>query len=117
MRRYFENIAIEEVVQEVVSTAPERVVKLATDIIVENVSTVQRMEPIINDMEKAMEKLKDANGNITNIDQYLDIADKLRHYYNMRAKLLGDLQPKTAFTQNNVIFYIPDNNRDTSPTG
>jgi hypothetical protein len=111
VKRYFEKNPIEPEIKSVMKKAEPKVVKAATQYIEETVSTLHQINSAIVDIETLARKAYTDDDDTL----YLKTMKELIRYYDLKAKLMGDIgnvKSTSTNTQNNVLIYIPSNGRD-----
>lgn len=110
VQRYFDSFKKGQEVEEVQLQLPSKEAKVALEILEEKVTTVQEVDKIIKKLERIIDLAEKAGDN----HLVIKAAKELVRYYDIKAKLTGDIGPKgsAAAAQNNILIYIPDNGRD-----
>jgi DNA-binding transcriptional MerR regulator len=110
VQRYFDSFKEKPEVKEIEVQVPTPEAQVALEIIQERVTTLKEVDEKIQKLDRVVEFAEKAG------DHHLLIkaAKEQVRYYDLKAKLTGDIGPNRAASapQNNIMIYIPDNGRD-----
>lgn len=110
VQRYFDLFKEKPEVTAIELQVPTPEAKAALEIIQERVTTLKEVDTMIQKLDNVIreaEVTKDYN-------LLIKAAKEQVRYYDLKAKLTGDIGPNRAAQapQNNIMIYIPDNGRD-----
>lgn len=110
VQRFFDSFKEKPELTEIELQAPTPEAKVALEIIQERVTTLKEVDSKIQKLDKVIE-FAEATGDHNLL---IKAAKEQVRYYDLKAKLTGDIGPNKAAQapQNNIMIYIPDNGRD-----